>query len=159
MSAALRPFGGRAPRDGGQGQSLVEFSLALIPFIFLLMGVIDLGRGIYVNNGVAQAAREIARAAAVHQCVGPCTSATWSAEVQAVVNTQKALVPGLATSGITIDCVDIANQAVVVKVGESCPPDDYIRVRTSTTFQLVSPILPVPNPFTVSSTAHIKSKK
>lgn len=141
-------------RDRDRGQTLVEFSLALIPFLFLLMGVVDLGRGIYTNNGVAEAAREIARVTSVHQCTGPCTSATWSAETLAVVNTQKGLIPGLATAGITIDCVDMANAAVTVAAGESCPGGDFIRVATTTTFRLVSPILPVPNPMTVGSTAH-----
>ena len=142
----------RARRAGGQ--TLVEFSLALIPFLFLLMGVVDLGRGIYTNNGVAEAAREIARVTSVHQCTGPCTTATWSAETLAVVNNQKGLIPGLANSGITIDCVDMSNAVVTVAAGASCPGGDFIRVVTSATFRLVSPLLPVPNPMTVSSTAH-----
>ncbi len=139
---------------GARGQTLVEFSLALIPFLFLLMGVVDLGRGIYTNNGVAEAAREIARVTSVHQCTGPCTSATWSVETLAVVSTQKGLIPGLATAGITIDCVDMGNAAVTVAAGSSCPGGDFVRVVTTTTFRLVSPLLPVPNPMTVSSTAH-----
>ena len=141
-------------RDDERGQTLVEFSLALIPFLFLLMGVLDLGRGIYTNNGVAQASREIARVASVHQCTGPCTSATWSAELVEVINTQKGLVPGLTSSSVTIDCVDIANTPVTVV--NICPPGDYVRVKTSVTFRLVSPFLPIPNPFTVSSTSHVE---
>ena len=148
---ALRRRGGKP--EGGQ--SLVEFSLALIPFMFLLMGVVDLGRGIYTNNGVAEAAREIARVTSVHPCTNsPCTSAGWSAEMLAVVNTQKALVPGLASSGISIDCVDISNAAYTVDPGETCPGGYFVRVTATTTFRLVSPLLPVPNPMTLSSTAH-----
>ncbi len=41
-----------------RGQALVEFSLILIPFLWILMGIVDLGRGIYIYNGVNQAARE-----------------------------------------------------------------------------------------------------
>lgn len=151
---------GRSSRhDRERGQTLVEFSLALIPFIFMLMGVLDLGRGIYTNNGVAQASREIARVASVHQCAGPCTSATWSAELVEVINTQKALVPGLDNSSVTIDCVTIANAPVVVGspgVGNICPPGDYVRVTTSVSFRLLTPFLPIPNPFTVSSTSHVE---
>jgi len=153
----------RAPRILGspdrreRGQALPELALALIPFLFLIMGTIDLGRGVYTNNGVAQAAREIARAASVHQCVGPCSSATWSAEILEVVNAQKALVPGLADSGIVIDCVRIDDTTVAFgSVVTRCPPDDFIRVRTSVSFRLVTPVLPIPNPFTVSSTAHVQ---
>ena len=86
-------------RPDERGQALVEFSLAIIVFLMLLMGVFDLGMGIYKFNGVSQAAREIARAASVHPCTNPdaCTLGD-SAEVAAVVATQKALVPGLAPS-------------------------------------------------------------
>ena len=150
-----RSADGRQRSNGRErGQGLVEFSLALIPFLFLVMAVVDLGRGIYTSNGVAQAAREIARAASVHQCAGPCTSATWSAEILEVVNAQKALVPGLRTSDITIECVGIDDTVWVVSA--KCLDGKFIRVRTSATFQLVTPLLPVPNPFTVSSTAHVQ---
>ncbi|MEW5991739.1 MAG: TadE/TadG family type IV pilus assembly protein [Chloroflexota bacterium] len=160
--------GGRAPRAirvGGRsngrdrGQALPEFALALIPFVFLLMGVFDLGRGIYTNNGVAQASREIARVTSVHQCTGPCTSATWSTEIVEVVNTQKALVPGLSNTDVAIDCVDVTNSPITVEAGGICPPGDYIRVTTSMSFRLVTPLLPIPNPFTVSSTAHVQVQK
>lgn len=145
-------------RDKRQrGQALVEFSLALIPFLFLLMGTIDLGRGIYTNNGVAQAAREIARVTSVHQCLGPCTSATWSAETLAVVNTQKQLVPGLANSGVTIECSDMADATVTVAAGAFCPADDFIRVTATVSFSVITPLLPVPRPMTFSSIAHIQT--
>lgn len=150
VARQARPAG----RERQRGQGLVEFSLALIPFLFLLMGVVDLGRGIYTNNGVAQAAREIARVASVHQCAGPCTTATWSAEIHEVVNAQRALVPGLQTSDITIECVEIDDTVWVVT--SSCLDGKFIRVQARATFQLVTPLLPVPNPFTVSSTAHVQ---
>ena len=148
--------GRRGSGDRERGQGLVEFSLALIPFLFIIMGVVDLGRGIYTNNGVAEAAREIARVASVHQCSGPCTSATWSAEITNVVNTQKGLVPGLKTSDITITCVEISDAVYTVAAGTECPDGKFIKVQASTSFSLVTPLLPVPNPFTVSSTAHVQ---
>jgi Flp pilus assembly protein TadG len=146
----------RKPGASERGQGLVEFSLALIPFIFLLMGVLDLGRGIYTNNGVAQAAREIVRAAAVHQCVGPCSSATWSAETVEAINTQRKLIPGFTSANVTIDCVDVTDAVVTVPAGQSCLAGNYVRVRASATFRLITPLLPVANPFTVTSTTHIQ---
>jgi Flp pilus assembly protein TadG len=147
----LRPPS-RREREGGQ--SLVEFSVALIPFLFLVMGVIDLGRGIYTNNGTAQAARELARVASVHQCTGPCTSGTWSAEILEVFYAQQAILPGLSALGTTIECVDINDLEITVDA--KCPGGKFIRVTTTVTFQLVSPVLPFPNPFVVSSTAHVQ---
>ena len=151
-----RTASGDARSSHERGQALVEFSLALIPFLFMMMGVIDLGRGIYTNNGVAQAAREIARATSVHQCVGPCTTASWSAETTAVFNTQKNLVPGLASTGVTITCVDVNDVDIAIATGKSCPSASFIKVAVTTTFRLVSPLLPVPNPLTVGSTAHVQ---
>lgn len=80
---------GRRASEGGQ--SLVEFSLAVTVFLMLLMAVFDFGRGIYMYNGVAQAAREVARTASVHQ-----GKTAWSTEAQSTIATQKGLVPGLA---------------------------------------------------------------
>jgi len=156
VNAIRRLLGRRAPAQRAGGQSLVEFSLVLIPFVFLLMGVVDLGRAIYMNNGVAQAAREIARVTSVHQCSGPCTTATWSSQMSAVINTQKQLVPGLTDAGVTITCVDVGSAAVTIAAGSMCAPTDYIQVSVSATFRLATPILPVPNPMTVSSTAHVQ---
>lgn len=142
------------PGHRNRGQALPEFALTLIPFLFLLMGLFDLGRGIYTNNGTAQAAREIARVTSVHQCSGPCSSATWSIEQLEVINAQKAMLPGLQNSNITIDCVDVGNNPVAVTT--ICPPGEYVRVTVTMSFRLVTPLLPVANPFTVSSTAHIQ---
>jgi|SRR5581483_5083430 Flp pilus assembly protein TadG len=44
------------------GQSLVEFALTLPLLILVIMGVFDLGWGIYAKNTIADAAREGARA-------------------------------------------------------------------------------------------------
>ena len=66
----------------------------------MVMGIFDLGRGIYMYNGVSQAAREIARVterlpgdhrSAEHETVGP-------------VAIQRALVPGMAIP--TFECTD-----------------------------------------------------
>ena len=46
------------------GQSLVEFALVLPLFILLLFGVLDVGRYVYMNSVLSQAAREGARVAA-----------------------------------------------------------------------------------------------
>ena len=66
----------RRPRDIGQG--LVEFALVLPIFLAILIGMVDIGRAVWANNAIANAAREGARYATVHggskenQCpVGP----------------------------------------------------------------------------------------
>lgn len=50
--------------EGRSGQSLVEFALVLPIFILMLFGVLDVGRLVYANAALSQAAREGARLAA-----------------------------------------------------------------------------------------------
>jgi TadE-like protein len=45
------------------GQSMIEFALLAPVFFLLLLGTIDLGRGIYIYNTISDAAREGTRAA------------------------------------------------------------------------------------------------
>lgn len=53
-------------RTRSRGQGLVEFALVLPVFMVILIGMVDLGRAIWANNAVANAAREAARFASVH---------------------------------------------------------------------------------------------
>jgi Flp pilus assembly protein TadG len=151
-----RDHGNDRRHERGGGQTLAEFAIALIPFLFMLMGVVDLGRGIYTNNGVSQAAREIARVVSVHQCTGPCASGTYSAEALGVITVQKRLIPGLTNAGISVKCTDITNTLVTIAPGSICPPGDYIQVTVTASFGLVTPLLPVPNPYTLKSIAHVQ---
>jgi Flp pilus assembly protein TadG len=48
-----------------RGQSMVEFALTLPLLLLMLMGMLDLGRGLYAYSVVANAAREGARAGIV----------------------------------------------------------------------------------------------
>jgi len=48
------------------GQGLVEFALVLPVFMLILLGMFDLGRAVWANNAVANAAREAARYASIH---------------------------------------------------------------------------------------------
>lgn len=45
------------------GQSMIEFALLAPIFFLLLLGTMDLGRGIYIYNSISDAAREGTRAA------------------------------------------------------------------------------------------------
>jgi TadE-like protein len=54
---------GVAPRS--TGQALVEFALVIPVFLLVLFGLIDMGRYVFLNSAVSQAAREAARVASV----------------------------------------------------------------------------------------------
>jgi len=56
--------GSRERRQGGQ--ALMEFALVIPIFLVMLIGMVDVGRAVWANNALANAAREGARHAIVH---------------------------------------------------------------------------------------------
>lgn len=119
----------------GRGQALVEFSLAIVLFLMLMMGVFDLGRAIYQYNGVAQAAREIARVTAVHPGPDFTTPAGRSTETASVIATQSRLIPNLQDPAIT--CVEIDGSVVA----GTCLKGQWINVSIVAPYTPVTPLL------------------
>jgi hypothetical protein len=71
-----RVAGRTSPPRPRNGQTLVEFALVLPIFLVMFFGLIDVGRLVYMNSTLSQAAREGARLAAVEASwIGK--SATW----------------------------------------------------------------------------------
>ena len=138
--------GDLTPARGEAGQALVEFSLAIVVFLVLLMGIVDVGRGIYAYNGVSQAAREIARVASVH----PGSTLGSSAEIAGVVATQQRLVPGLTAPAF--NCVDIAGAAVT----DTCGRGDWVRVQISAPWTPATPLLGLTGTWNLASTTTMK---
>lgn len=132
-------------RERSRGQALVEFSLAILVFLVLLMGVFDLGRGIYMYNGVSQAARELARATSVH----PGATLGQSVETQGVLGVQRSLIPSLAAP--TYQCVDITG----APVAGQCGSGDFVRVTITARYDPVS-LLGFIGPITLSSSASLE---
>lgn len=120
----------RQRRD--RGQALVEFALALIPFLLLLMAIFDFGRAIYIYNGVSQAAREVARTASVkpNQATTPVG---YSTEAQRTVATQKTLVPGLVIDEPV--CVTSTNSSTHA---QPCLLNEFVVVTAHSTYTPVS---------------------
>lgn len=141
-----------ALRRRDRGQALVEFALVLPVFLMLLMGVFDLGRGIYMYNGVAEAAREIARVTSVYPCQGtPCTLGN-STQTAAVVQTQKGLVPALGSP--TFSCVDIDGSASTVST-VSCLAGEQVKVVIIAPYRPVTPLLSLIGTWNMQSTSTV----
>ena len=51
----------RIRRHHGRGQALVEFAFIIPIFLLVVFGLVDLGRAVFVNNSLAEAARDGAR--------------------------------------------------------------------------------------------------
>lgn len=146
----------RGAERGRRGQAMVEFSLAIIPFLLLLMGITDLGRGIYMSSGASQAAREIARATAVHPCDASNCSLGNSPETLAAIATQQRLVPNLIPGSITIACSSISDATIPSSATNPCDSGEFIRVTVSVQYAALTPILGMVAPSTLVSTAHVE---
>jgi Flp pilus assembly protein TadG len=57
-------------RQRGRGQALTEFALVIPIAILVLLAIFDVGRAVFIANGLTNAAREGARFAIVHQDAG-----------------------------------------------------------------------------------------
>ena len=136
-----RPSGAQT----AQGQALVEFALAITVFLFLMMGIADFGIAVYKYNGVSQAAREIARVASVHQ-----GSNFSSSQINAVVATQQALIPGLSLP--TLACQDTSGASVALVNGK-CPTTELVHVTVTATYKPVTPLLGLVGTWTVTGSS------
>jgi Flp pilus assembly protein TadG len=144
------------PKARERGQGLVEFSLTIIVFLVILMGVVDFGMAIYKFNGVSQAAREIARVTSVHPCATPgalTCSPGGSSQTQAVINVQKNLVPGLTNP--TFTCID---QAGATKPAACDFSKDSVQVEITAPYRPITPLLGLTGTWTMkgSSSAQIQ---
>lgn len=128
-------WAGRARRR--RGQSLVEFALTLPIIVLIIVGLIDLGRGVYAYNTLAQSARQANRTAMVDQDVS---------SVQAVAISSAATL-GLSSSNVDVcfktsttaqrDCSNPATDRCASPYSIGC----LAIVRTHVAFSPITPII------------------
>jgi len=142
----------------GQGQALVEFSLSIMLFLVMLMGIFDLGRAVFTYNGVSEASREIARRAAVYPYKAYTSGTTElgsSTQVRETIATQRALVPGMNDLSIgapDFECVDISGDISTNSACSTGDYKDYVRVTVTATYEPIS-LLGMVGPITLSATS------
>lgn len=131
-------------RDRDHGQALVEFSLAIPIFLLLVFGLIDTGRFVYVNNAVAQAAREAARWGSVQSRSEDATSRATVAD-RAIGSL--AAVPAPT---VTVTCEESG------LTGAGCQTGDFLVVNVVSQVQMLTPVIgQLVGPMTLSSTARV----
>jgi Flp pilus assembly protein TadG len=145
-------------REGRRGQALVEFSLAIIVFLTMLMGIFDLGRAIFIYNGVSEAARDIARRAAVYPFQGTAnaTNLGSSDQVRATINTHLNMIPGMhdLTEGAPdFECVDIEGNPSTSSYCSHGSFADYVRVTVSADYKPITPLVGLFGQITISSSS------
>jgi len=83
-----------------RGQALVEFALVLPLLLFIVLGIIDLGKAFGYKNDETNLANEAARAAAVNQCPGGCLNISDWIISQAPSELKKGKVGGSIHTGL-----------------------------------------------------------
>jgi Flp pilus assembly protein TadG len=70
----------RFTRDGS-GQTIVEFALAVVVLLVIVLGLFDVGRAVWYSNTLALATREGARYAIVHGSLSGSSAVATEAQV------------------------------------------------------------------------------
>jgi Flp pilus assembly protein TadG len=140
------------------GQSLVEVALIIPIFTLMLFGLIDVGRLVYLNTTLSQAAREGARLASVEaswigsthascgQPGGPVCPATVSAlrtDVTTAVNRMVTPIASIAASSVYTSC-DATTPPTGAWTAQTCvtqAPGSLASVRVSYTFTALTPVI------------------
>ncbi|HLE82148.1 MAG TPA: TadE/TadG family type IV pilus assembly protein [Dehalococcoidia bacterium] len=98
------------------GQSMVEFALMFVSFMFVMAGIFDFSRALFYYNSLSEAARVGARYAIVHgenasSPAGPCSSgASCSCDNSAAANASAirtavlTRTTGMSPGGVTTTC-------------------------------------------------------
>ncbi|MBI3970521.1 MAG: pilus assembly protein [Chloroflexi bacterium] len=127
----------RIERDK-RGQGMVEFALILVPFFLLVLGIFDLGRGIYQQHLLSNAAREAARAGNTGR--SPVEVCEIAARKSFVPNMPK---PAGCTEygGGKKARLDLLGLKVRVDSGEAGDVNDPVKVELTYQFKLVTPFI------------------
>lgn len=137
MTRHCPPFTAKVSR-ADTGQSLVEFALVLPLILLLVMGLFDVGRGVYSYNAISNAARIGVRTGVVNQYV---PAVRQRAADQA---TGLGITPTDPCSGATGICVDFKDSTQTVVCTTLYGPDLKSCVAVVTvayTFTAITPII------------------
>ncbi len=137
LSTSLRRLLARA-----RGQSMVEFALVLPVFLFMTVGVIDLGRTFYFHNQLVNGVREGARVGVTDQ------NAT---TIRTAVKSRAPI--GLTDGDITVTCFSAFTSTT--KSCGSVVPGDSVQVSATLSVQPITLMVvqAVGTPLTLSSSA------
>jgi Flp pilus assembly protein TadG len=139
-----------------RGQSLVEFALVLPIFMLLLFGLIDMGRYVYLNSTLSQAAREAARVAAVEafwigstdaSCgtfggpICPANLAALRADMLVGANRMMAPFGSIAIADLYTDCSITGASPVTTKSCADTAINRLVSVRVVVIFRPITPVV------------------
>jgi Flp pilus assembly protein TadG len=113
-----------------RGQAIAEFALAVPVFLLMVFGLLDIGRVVYVNNAIAQGAREAARWGSVQGRSGTAAGLT---SIAAYARSSMAAVPNPT---VTVTCTDGVGNAVA-----TCRSNDILVIRVTSSVGMFTPLI------------------
>jgi Flp pilus assembly protein TadG len=158
-------------RPATRGQALVEFALTLPIFVLLIFGLIDMGRFVFGQSTLSQAAREGARLGAVEaywigvtnatepSCnqtggpVCPANVAAFRADIAAATNRMMQPFGTISDTDVHIHCdpstgtPPAGSWTATTDAATNCsnplqrPPQGFVSVRVVLRFQPITPII------------------
>lgn len=137
-------------RNGESGSALVEFSLAMIVILTLLLGTVDIGRALYTYDWVSDAARLGTRFMMVRGTNCTNLSGGCPASLTDLQNYIKSEAIGLDTSSMVLT-ISAACWGPNAAQQPPCPPTAAVEVTVQYQFSFLSPLSP--HTWTMTSTS------
>lgn len=148
----------RTRRRPNEGQTLVEFALVIPIMLLFLLGIVDLGRGIYIYSVVSNVAREGARYAIVHGSLAPADGETASGPGTSDASGATYVVPAASALAFGLDrnklkvgvcwgsgCTVPSDCSSGTSTANAPVPDVPVTVRACYDFQAITAtLLPIP---------------
>src|SRR4051794_6618105 len=122
-------------------QATVEFALLVIPLLMLVMGIVELGRALYVYSALTNAARVGARYAIVALPTDAQNCATSCPRTTAIKDRARGAVAiPLTNSNVTVQCaIGDTTSFSAANCTSSLTTGDRVQVSVTYTFQTVVP--------------------
>lgn len=122
----------------------MEFALILPMFLLVVFGLVDLGRVVYINNALSEAARDGARWGSVQ---GRAYDTDGRSSIAVTSTERMSAIPNPAVS------VSCERDSVAVA---SCHTNDILVVQTAVTVELITPVLSaLIGPLDLSATSRV----
>jgi Flp pilus assembly protein TadG len=135
-----------------EGQSVIELALVLVPFMLLLVGAADFGRGYYLAIEVESAAE----AGAIYGTLNQTDTSGMKAAALLDAND----VPSLsATATYGCECSDGTSATVSCSTTPSCTVNvvNYVEVDTSATYTPIMKYPGIPSSFALTGKGRMRS--
>jgi len=148
-------LGGRECVDGERGASIVEMALLLPILLLLLLGVIDFGRGYYLNTEVSAAAS----AGALYGAQST-TTAQDTAGIKAAAIADAPNVNGMTVPNVSLACQCSGSTASVSCTSPGCGSSSHIiewlTVGTTAAYKPLFPYPGIPSSITLNGQATVR---